>query len=140
MKTRIERRLAATRLASGEVNGNAQTMQHTYGGFAHLRIKRIAQTRDKQGHACWSWPLRQPGHPGLSHALLFILVDLSEELLELLGQAIDFTLCAAQSLSVHVLQSNIAEQDPQENAYNQAANKHLYGHALRSPLSCANRP
>jgi hypothetical protein len=72
--------------------------------------------------------------------LLFILVDLSEELLELLGQTVDFTLCAAQSLSVHVLQSNIAEQDPQENAYNQAANKHLYGHALRSPLSCANRP
>jgi hypothetical protein len=103
MKTRIERWLAATRLAAREVNGNAQTMQHPYGGFAHLRIKYITQTRDKQGHACWSWPLRQPGHPCFSQALLFILIDLSEEFLELLGQAIDFTLGAAQSLSVHVL-------------------------------------
>jgi hypothetical protein len=118
VKTRIERRLAATRLAAREVNGNAQTMQQTYGGFTHLRIKYITQTRDEQGHACWSWSFRQPGHPCRSQALLFILVDLSEELLELLGQAVDFTLGAAQSLAVHVLQSHIAEQDPQENAYN----------------------
>jgi hypothetical protein len=54
MKTRIKCRLAATRLAAREVNGNAQTMQQTYGGFTHLRIKYITQTRDEQGHACWS--------------------------------------------------------------------------------------
>jgi hypothetical protein len=103
MKTRIERRLATTRLARREVNGNAQTMQHTHGGFAYFRIKDITQTRDKQGHTCWPWPLRQPGHPCFSQALLFILVDLSEELLEFLGQAVDFALCAAQSLSVHIV-------------------------------------
>ena len=47
--------------------------------------------------------------------LLFVLVNLSEQLLELLGQAIDFALCKAQALSVEVLQSDIAEEDPQEN-------------------------
>jgi hypothetical protein len=49
-------------------------------------------------------------------ALLFILVNLSEQLLELLGQAVDFALCEAHTLSVQVLQSNITEKDPQENA------------------------
>jgi predicted nucleotidyltransferase len=48
--------------------------------------------------------------------LLFVLVNLSEQLLELLGQAIDFALCTAQALSVEVLQRDIAEKDPQENA------------------------
>ena len=49
-------------------------------------------------------------------ALLFILVNLSEQFLELLSQAIDFALCTAQALSVEVLQRDIAEKDPQENA------------------------
>jgi len=48
--------------------------------------------------------------------LLFVLVNLSEQLLELLGQTIDFALCTAQALSVEVLQRDIAEKDPQENA------------------------
>jgi len=48
--------------------------------------------------------------------LLFVLINLSEQLLELLGQAVDFTLCKAQALSVEVLQRDIAEKDPQENA------------------------
>jgi len=48
--------------------------------------------------------------------LLFVLVNLSEQLLELLGQTIDFALGTAQALSVEVLQSDIAEKDPQENA------------------------
>jgi len=30
MKTRVKRRLTATRLATGEIDGNAQTMQHPY--------------------------------------------------------------------------------------------------------------
>jgi len=49
-------------------------------------------------------------------ALLFILVNLSEQFLELLGQAVDFALCKAQALSVEVLQRDIAQKDPQENA------------------------
>jgi hypothetical protein len=65
-KTRIERWLSATRLARREVNGNTQTMQQTHSGLTYLGIKHITQARDKQGHTCWSWPLRQPGHPGFS--------------------------------------------------------------------------
>ena len=33
------------------VNGNAQTMQQTHSGFAHLRIKHVTQARNKQSHA-----------------------------------------------------------------------------------------
>ena len=53
-KARIERRLSATRLAEREVNSNAQTMQQTHSGFAHLRIKHITQACDKQGYTRWS--------------------------------------------------------------------------------------
>src|SRR5215510_2128374 len=115
-------------------------MQQPHSGFAHLGIKYITQARDKQGHTCWAWPPPHPDHPCFSisrlgraqptgipirylckclkrlQTLLFVLVNLSEQLLELLGQAIDFTLCTAQALSVEVLQRDIAEKDPQENA------------------------
>jgi hypothetical protein len=60
------------------------------------------------------------GHPSARmqklQTLLFVLINLAEQLLELLGQAIDFALCTAQALSVEVLQRDIAEKDPQENA------------------------
>jgi hypothetical protein len=60
------------------------------------------------------------GHPSACmqklQTLLFVLINLAEQLLELLGQTIDFALCTAQALSVEVLQRDIAEKDPQENA------------------------
>jgi len=49
-------------------------------------------------------------------ALLFVLVDLSEQLLELLGQAVDFPLAAAHALPAGALQSDVAQKDPQEDA------------------------
>ncbi len=48
--------------------------------------------------------------------LLLILVVLSEQLLKLLGQAVDFPLVAAHALPAEVLQGDIAEKDPQEDA------------------------
>ena len=52
----------------------------------------------------------------LLQTLLLILVILSEQLLKLLGQAVDFPLAAAQALPADVLQGDIAEKDPQEDA------------------------
>jgi hypothetical protein len=48
--------------------------------------------------------------------LLLILVILSKQFLKLLGQAIDFPLAAAHALPVEVLQGDIAEKDPKEDA------------------------
>lgn len=51
-----------------------------------------------------------------SQPLFLVLVNLSEQLLELLGQAVDFAPGAADALPTTPLQRHIAQKAPQEDA------------------------
>jgi hypothetical protein len=102
VKAGVEGRLRAAGLAERKIDGNPQAVQQAYGSFSHLRVESVAQASHEQGY-----PLRPLAAGGFGHGsfsagsgvLIFVLINLSEQLLKLISQNIDLSLSPAHTLA-----------------------------------------